>query len=279
MAIEKEASGFRVSDPHPTTLDRRVPPPAPPEATKCLACGKFRMQAQAENTPLVRIHQYSVCWTPRCTGFARDLWARGYVREHPSQAMAAMGVPLLYRSGSLLKKVKPLSDWRSRAGILWLGAPGTGKTLAMAAWLGASVHNFVVAGRLSGVWVSAGDMLLTIRDTFGRGTSEVDACRKFTEPALLCLDDLGCENETDWTRTILYHVFEARLREGLFTVVTSPRTSSEWDLFGGRLASRLALFRVIELVGRDRRYDVQSQVEVGEIIWANVGSEGIEEEH
>jgi hypothetical protein len=218
----------------------------------------------------VSVHGRTVCWSSQCVGWAKHDWAIEYVLEHPLEAMGAMGVPLLYRHPQLLLNVKPEVAWQHRAGLLWLGAPGTGKTVAMASWLRSCIHNFVVGGRLSGVWVSAGDMLLSIRDTFGRGTSEVEACKRFTEPALLCLDDLGCENDTEWTRSILYHVFEARIREAKFTAVTSPRTSTQWDEFGGRLASRLALFRAIELVGRDRRYDRDSQEAVGGIVWGSV---------
>jgi len=202
--------------------------------------------------------------------FAEEEWARGYVRDHAMQAMGAIGVPRLYKHPSILANVEAERNWVGLPGMLWLGEPGRGKTLAMASWLRANIQRFVVGGRLSGLWSNASEMLMAVRDSFAKGTSEADACRRFTSPALLCLDDLGCEKETDWTRTIVYHVFERRIREGLFTAVTSPKRLSDWGEFEPRLASRLSLFKVVELVGPDRRLTLSAQKLVGDVVWSNV---------
>lgn len=126
----------------------------------------------------------------------------------------------------------------ARAGLVILGNVGTGKT-----WLGAAIaRSLMLDGPpVPATLITVTDMLAQLRQSIGHDLG-IDMAQFATAPVLI-LDDLGQEQQTDWTREQMYRLAHARSHNGLPIIVTSnlsgdqikaqyePRTVQR--LFGG----------------------------------------------
>lgn len=162
-----------------------------------------------------------------------------------------------------------LSDLADGPGYCILGASGRGKThLAVAilkAWIETKRAARIIGERwtpngpqprheVSALFITAPDLLLTIRNTIGTfGGNVAEHVRHYSRVRGLILDDLGAEKTTDWSGECLYGILSARINELLPTIVTSNLSLTEIQAGDPRLASRLAGLEVITLAGQDRR--------------------------
>lgn len=105
------------------------------------------------------------------------------------------------------------------------------------------------------LFLPVADMLLNIRRCFDYGKSETELLESYQRHSLLVLDDLGAENMTEWTRSVLYEMIDRRIRLGRQFIVTTNLSLEEIAIrIDTRLASRLAGFCVaLNAAGEDRR--------------------------
>jgi DNA replication protein DnaC len=162
--------------------------------------------------------------------------------------------------------VQRLKAWRTGDdfGFLITGPAGTGKSHLAFAILNQMISEWVASPTeesslyLRDVplpsYFSVSELLATMRAK--EGTSELD--RKLLLPNPIFLDDLGTESITDWSRDILFRIFEYRLNHRYPTFITSNLTLNELkDRLHERVTSRIiGLCVPVMLKGKDRRMDV-----------------------
>ena len=105
-------------------------------------------------------------------------------------------------------------------------------------------------------FVSVPELLLKIRQTFDRdaGMTDIDYIEMYGQYQYLVLDDFGAEKTTEWARTTLYLIIDKRIRLMKPTIVTSNLSLEQIeDVVDGRLASRLAGFKVVNFQCEDWR--------------------------
>lgn len=140
---------------------------------------------------------------------------------------------------------------QGRGTYLW-GLPGRGKTYAAAC----CVRLAVSQGRDCKM-TTAKALLDAVKAEYDGG--EKGTLRRAERYELLALDDLGMERPTEWAMETLTGLIDARVAEGLPTVITSNYSLGELrDRWGGmqgaRIVSRIAgACERIELTGSDRR--------------------------
>lgn len=110
----------------------------------------------------------------------------------------------------------------NNVGLLIHGSPGIGKTYAAFA----IANEIMATHRALVVAVNTMGLLARIRETFNRQDreAEIDIIRSLEKASLLILDDLGAEQKTDWSSTMLYQIIDARYRSGMPLVVTTNLT-------------------------------------------------------
>jgi DNA replication protein DnaC len=132
------------------------------------------------------------------------LTVRGYVREYPN-------LP--------------------QPGLLFLGAPGTGKThLAVAALRGLIQRGF------EGLFFDFQALLQHIRSGYDQssGTMDREAYRSALEAEILLLDDIGAHRVTDWVEDTVTAIITHRCNNRKATIVTSNlRDPEAGDQRGG----------------------------------------------
>lgn len=106
------------------------------------------------------------------------------------------------------------------------------------------------------VWVKLVDFALRVKEeTIQKNISENQALKKYLDADFLFLDDLGSENNSEWTRMLLYKIIDYRYSNNKTTFVTTNFTTKEIkDIYSDRVLSRLqAMCRVVMLKGEDKR--------------------------
>ena len=159
------------------------------------------------------------------------------------------------RGGSLDEAIRDMRQWYDSEDASWLylaGKVGTGKTLAACTlarqWL-------IERGRVR--FIRSHDFFSELREAeFSRnGGLSVKALSWYQ---VLVFDDLGAEKPTDFTRSRLLALLEARHDRKARTIVTSNYTLSELaERFGDdRVPSRLAQWcQIVSLKTTDYRFE------------------------
>jgi DNA replication protein DnaC len=157
---------------------------------------------------------------------------RGYVREYPHGP-------------------KP--------GLLFLGAPGTGKThLAVAALRG------LIAKGFEGIFYDFQSLLTRIHKGFDKnsGSSEREAYQTALDAEILLLDDVGASRINDWVEDTVTSIVTHRCNSRKATIVTSNLLDTEAgdnpisSYQEGNIRSKLFLGERIGMRARSRLFEM-----------------------
>jgi DNA replication protein DnaC len=127
-------------------------------------------------------------------------------------------------------------------GLLIHGEPGNGKT-----YLSCCIANRLIKKYIPTMCVSINGLLDRIKETYSKWGDDAgsDIIRRVNRADLLIIDDLGTEQQTDWSRSIIYDIIDSRYRSGLPMIITSNLKISKGDtkvlvdLYGKRLEDRI----------------------------------------
>ncbi len=129
-----------------------------------------------------------------------------------------------------------------------IGDPGRGKSHLAAAALRFSSHP------KPGLFWNWGSLLKQIRslcfDDNGPRLSEEEVISRYEKtPAMLVLDDVGAEKQTEWAVQTLYAILNARYESRMPTIVTTNNA----DAIDQRVLSRYYEGTVVITAGKDMR--------------------------
>ena len=173
--------------------------------------------------------------------------------------LAKMGIPKRF-----LSPKNNTSGLNLESGYYFHGPVGTGKTDLAVSFLKNVILNsepiyeyekYRLQDNL-GLFISVPVMLLNIRGAFkSETTEEIALIKKYVNPEILVMDDLGTEKTTDWVTQTLYVIINARYEEEKQTIITSNYSLDEIRKnLNDKIASRItAMTEVIEIKGIDRR--------------------------
>ena len=149
--------------------------------------------------------------------------------------------------------IEAVHRWKYGARGLYLhGRAGTGKTVLAWCLLSRTIRQELKPC----FFLDVPNFLAELRKGFGDRSHGRDWQDRAKKASLLCLDDLGAEKPTEWSREILFGIVNQRLNHNLPTVVTSnydPR--GLYEHIGddaGRLVNRLVdpeNFQLVNLPG------------------------------
>ena len=140
---------------------------------------------------------------------------------------------------------------RSSVNLLFRGGTGLGKT-----FLSACVARVVSARGFSVVYETTVAALSAYEDQKFRGGAEAEEkIRRLLDCDLLILDDLGTEMITEFTKSALYTLVNARLLSGRKTIISTNLTEEEMErLYTPQICSRLrGEYQDLPFVGEDIR--------------------------
>lgn len=140
--------------------------------------------------------------------------------------------------------------------ILLTGAAGLGKThIAVALMLEWLMKNKPEKTSWYPKFLPAVELFLELKRTFNNEGSEKDVLDKYSAIKLLCIDDVGAEKVSDWSRQSFYTLIDRRYREMKQTIITSNLSLEKISsLIDDRIASRIVeMGIVVEMQGEDYR--------------------------
>lgn len=174
-----------------------------------------------------------------------------------------IGIPKFYRNKFFqdltgrekeIEKIKQaISEEKS---IFLTGKTGTGKThLAIASLIEYCIVNKPDSWKKYPRFLSSVELFLNLKQTFNGDGSEKEILDAYSRIPLLCIDDVGAEKISDWTRQIFYALVDRRYRDIKQTIITSNLSLDKIsELIDDRIASRIVeMGIVIELQGEDWR--------------------------
>ncbi|MBQ9208261.1 MAG: ATP-binding protein [Oscillospiraceae bacterium] len=137
------------------------------------------------------------------------------------------------------------------SGMLFIGAPGLGKThLAMA------IAKEVIRRGYVAVYGNVIDLLSNLEDEkFGRADAGQDTMGVLMDADLLIIDDLGSEQHTSFNESALYSIINSRINLDKPVIVSTNLTEEELaDTYNARILSRIFnVYDKLPFFGRDIR--------------------------
>jgi len=275
------------------TIQTRTPP-APPPASDCEACGKpvqHRLRdgwdaSRALSPTFATLYAYERIGHEECAALIAEKLQRKFALELVEGARASRAkarVEWYSLSGTPKDAAEKTFDsfvvepdnrvafdraraWRAGDdfGFLISGPAGTGKSHLGFAVLNYALDQFVADDENGNAgmthmpaYVSVSEMLAEMRAK--QGTSEIPW--RTTSRYLVMFDDLGTESITDWSRDVLFRIFDLRLNQKLPTIVTTNLSLSELkERLHERVISRILGNCVpLTLKGKDRRLDLLAE--------------------
>jgi len=176
------------------------------------------------------------------------------------------GIPKEYRNASLstccdeVQRYAESFDADTTKGLLLTGQFGRGKTYQACALLDA-------AARLCPVMFSTMQNILDeVKGCFTGTENQVEVISRYSNVRVLCIDDLGKENATEWGTPIIYEIINARSSGHKPTIITTNYNSGALtDHFAknadaetaGAILSRIGgMCKPVLFSGSDRRIAV-----------------------
>ena len=103
-------------------------------------------------------------------------------------------------------------------GLLIYGEPGNGKTHTATC-----IANTLMAKMVPVICVNIDSLLSRIKETYNTWGKEGEETilRSLSNADLLIIDDLGTEQDTDWSKSKIYNILDSRYRNGLPLIVTT----------------------------------------------------------
>lgn len=148
--------------------------------------------------------------------------------------------------------VKFAEEFNGRGyGLFMMGGTGLGKT-----HLSLAIANAVIKRGFSVIYGSVPELLRKLqKEQFSRGEkSGDDTMMLLTDCDLLILDDLGAENSSEYTASLLYEIINARQSRSLpMTINTNLDEKGLKQRYQDRLWSRMFSMKVLFFRGDDNR--------------------------
>jgi len=106
-------------------------------------------------------------------------------------------------------------------GFLIYGDPGNGKT-----FLSNCIANRLLNKMTPVICVSINGLLERIRDTYSKWGQEAESgvLKALCMADLLIIDDLGTEQDTDWSKSRIYNIIDSRYRNGLPMIISTNKS-------------------------------------------------------
>lgn len=149
------------------------------------------------------------------------------------------------------KYVENFADMKKRGkGLLLYGTVGTGKT-----FISACIANALIDKGYPCLVTNFARLTNTISGMFDGKQEYIDGLNRF---ALMVIDDLASERDTEYMGEIVQNIIDARYRAGLPLIITTNLTSEELkhpaEMRKQRIYSRLFEMCIpLEVTGEDRR--------------------------
>ncbi len=144
------------------------------------------------------------------------------------------------------------SDPRERWLVIW-GERGSGKS-----HLCAAVDNHLMHTSVPSLFITMPDMLASLREAIElQSNTETETfttrMNVFKTAPVLILDDLGAENATPWSDSVLFELLDYRYRNRLATMIASNVNPDDFDYRIGSRMQDTELCTVIENAAPDYR--------------------------
>lgn len=108
---------------------------------------------------------------------------------------------------------------KERIGLyMWSNAKGSGKTRMCAA-----IANELIAKGIRVKFSTSADILNSFRESYDKekGESESQVLRRYVEPSILIIDDLGQTGANNWRNNMFFNIINRRYEQGKVTLYTS----------------------------------------------------------
>ncbi len=138
---------------------------------------------------------------------------------------------------------------KSYENIFISGKPGTGKT-----FLCSAIAKCVIDRGFSVIYMTSYNLIKEYKDIqFDKVDKKIS---DYIDCDLLIIDDLGSENRSDYSKSVLFQIINDRINQKKSTVISSNLSIAEIQThYSGRIASRIgsADFAKLRFTGKDLR--------------------------
>lgn len=106
---------------------------------------------------------------------------------------------------------------KENIGLIMYGPPGVGKS-----FMSFCIANYLLDSGMSVIAMTSNALITKIKEVSGFGSSEESKFIKNIQKAkLLIIDDLGGEHNSEWSKSKLYEIIDARYRSGRPLIITT----------------------------------------------------------